>query len=90
MGLMAEFTGRTKTAIQTARSPGVRKDFSKRDLIPIATIGSQQTQSVRTMKNTLLASEASLLRWAALALAFILLSLSVPCLAMRLFDAQDL
>ena len=42
---MAELTGRTKTAIQTARSPGVRKDFSTRDLIPITTINNNNNNN---------------------------------------------
>ena len=42
---MAELTGRTKTTIQTARSPGVRKDFSTRDLIPITTINNNNNNN---------------------------------------------
>lgn len=60
MGLIAEFIGRTNTAIHTVRSPGVVKDVSTRDWMPMTMMGNQQTQSVRMMKNTLLARAVSL------------------------------
>ena len=61
IGFIAELMGRTNTAIQAAKSLGGLKFFSKSDLIPNTMIGIQQRQSVKMMKNSLLARPVSLL-----------------------------